>query len=135
LAKSVIQGLAIFAASFGTYLYYNYLYPDHAVLSRTMGLTIILLSNLFLVQVNSSNYQFAFQSFLKLIKDKVMWMVNIATILGLIIMLYTPLNGFLKLAPLNANEMMFAIFMAFIAVFWYELVKVGKHLRKFSKRR
>jgi Ca2+-transporting ATPase len=135
LAKSVIQGLVIFAASFGTYLYYNYLFPDNAMLARTMGLTIILLSNLFLVQVNSSNYQFAYQSFLKLIKDRVMWIVNLATILGLMIMLYSPISGFLKLAPLNVNEMMFAIFMAVIAVFWYELVKVGKHLKRNKKRK
>ena len=135
LAKSVIQGLMIFAASFNTYLYYNYLFPDNAILARTMGLTIILLSNLFLVQVNSSNYQFAYQSFMKLIKDKIMWIVNLATLLGLIIILYSPLNGFLKLAPLDARQMIFAIFMAFIAVFWYELVKVGKHLKRLTKRK
>ena len=130
LTKSVIQGLVIFAASFGTYLYFNYLYPNSANVARTMGLSIILLANLLLVQVNSSNYLFAFQSFMQLIKDKVMWMVNLATIAGLIIIVYSPLNVFLKLAPLSPRQLSFAIFMAFIAVFWYELVKVYKHLKK-----
>ncbi|MGB7595404.1 MAG: cation-translocating P-type ATPase, partial [Erysipelotrichaceae bacterium] len=100
LTKSVIQGLAIFTASFGTYLYYNYLNPDAANVARTMGLSIILMANLFLVQVNSSNYEYAYQSFLKLAKDKIMWIINFITIGGLLVIVYSPLNSFLKLAPL-----------------------------------
>jgi P-type Ca2+ transporter type 2C len=129
LAKSVVQGLVIFTASFGTYLYYNYLNPDSANVARTMGLSIILLANLFLVQVNSSNYEYAYQSFLKLLKDKVMWIVNCVTIGGLLVIVYSPLSGFLKLAPLDPQAFLLAVILAFISVFWYELIKVGKHLK------
>jgi len=54
--------------------------PENAQLARTMGLCIIMIANLFLVQVNSSNYDNAFKSMKYLIKDKVMWAVIIGTI-------------------------------------------------------
>ncbi|NLH01939.1 MAG: HAD-IC family P-type ATPase, partial [Clostridiales bacterium] len=46
LAKSVLQGLIIFAASFGTY-FYMMSANRNASLARSMGLSIIILSNLF----------------------------------------------------------------------------------------
>ena len=129
LGKSILQGLTIFGASFA--MYYSYLnqYPDNAALARTMGLSIILLANVLLVQVNSSNTQFVYQTFRKQIKDIVMWMVIVGTIAGLIIMIYTPLNGFLKLAPLSASQMLLAIGISCASVLWYELVKAGRTFR------
>lgn len=124
LLKSVLQGLVIFAASFGTYFSMLSQNPDNAPLARTMGLAIVMLANLFLVQVNSSDRDFAIQSFFRLIKDKVMWTVNIGTIAGLLLFLYTPLCGFLKLAPLSAGQFFSAVGIAAIAVLWYEVVKL-----------
>lgn len=97
LVKSIIQGLVLFVASFGTYYYYLDLGIE---LARSMGLAIIMISNLLLVQVNSSNSELAYKSIIKLRKDKVMWSVAIGTIVGLAIILYTPLSGFLGLVPL-----------------------------------
>jgi len=134
LAKSVIQGLAIFTASFGTYLYYNYLNPDAPNVARTMGLSIILMANLFLVQVNSSNYEYAYQSFMKLAKDKIMWIINFITIGGLLVIVYSPLNSFLKLAPLDPRAFLLAVILAFLSVFWYEWVKLGKHIKHRFKK-
>lgn len=129
LFKSVIQGFMIFGASFGTYLAFLNQYPDNAPLARTMGLSIILLANVFLVQVNSSNTEFAMKSFMRLIKDKVMWIVSLGTITGILIILYTPLRGFLKLAPLSLSQLMLAVGIAVVSVVWYELVKLVKHLK------
>lgn len=122
LAKSVIQGLVIFVASFG--LYYVFLGQGNPPLARTMGLVVIMLANLVLVQVNSSNTDFAFQSFKRLIKDKVMWSINVGTIVGIIVILYTPINGFLKLYPLTAEQLLTAIGVAILSVIWYEVVKL-----------
>lgn len=129
LLKSVLQGLAIFAASFGTYYVTLSQEPSNPQLARTMGLAIIIISNLLLVQVNSSDRDFAIQSVLRLAKDKVMWAVNIITILGLVVIIYTPLSGFLKLAPLNAGQLATVIGLAAAAVLWYEIVKLVKRLR------
>lgn len=124
LSKSVMQGLVIFGASFATYYHFINMYPENAPLARTMGLSIIFLSNVLLVQVNSSNTEFAFRTFIRQIKDKVMWGVIIGTLAGLLIMLYTPLSGFLKLAPLSSEQLLLSAGISCIAVLWYELVKL-----------
>lgn len=128
LFKSVIQGLVIFAASFGAYYAMLGGNPENAPAARAMGLAIIMLSNLFLVQVNSSDHDFALQSVKRLAKDTVMWAVNLGTLAMLGIILYSPLNAFLKLAPLSTPLFFSAVGIAAVAVFWYEIVKLAKKL-------
>ncbi len=130
LTKSVLQGLVIFAASFGTYFYMLAGNPENAPVARAMGLAIIMLSNLFLVQVNSSEHDFALQSIKKLSCDKVMWAVNIFTLAGLCAILYTPINAFLKLTPLSASQIFTCLGIAAASVLWYELVKLVNKLRR-----
>jgi len=129
LLKSIIQGLTVFAASFGIYFTALAGNPTNAPAARAMGLVVIMLSNLFLVQVNSSDRDFAFQSITRLVKDGVMWAANIGTLLMLVIILYTPLSHFLKLAPLTAGQFLVSLGMAAAAVLWYEIVKLINHLR------
>ena len=124
LTKSLLQGFAIFAASFTTYYIMLSKNADNASVARSMGLAIIMISNLLLVQVNSSDHDFAVQSFMRLIKDKVMWIVNIVSILGLFIILYSPLNRYLKLAPLTWIQLISVVGIAAVAVMWYEVVKL-----------
>lgn len=130
LFKSVVQGLVIFVASFGTYYTILNQSPNNAPLARTMGVTIILLANVLLVQVNSSNSEFAVKSFIKLINDKVMWAISLGTILGVLLILYTPLCDFLKLSPLSLNQFITVLSIAVASVFWYEIVKLVKYIKK-----
>jgi Ca2+-transporting ATPase len=133
LSKSILQGFVVFGASFGTYFLFLNQNPDNAPLARAMGLTIILLANVLLVHVNSSNSDFAAKSFVKLLKDKVMRAVSLGTIAGLIIILYTPLSSFLKLTPLSLKQFILATLIAVTSVVWYELVKVVKYIKKIKK--
>lgn len=130
LTKSILQGLVIFVASFGLYYFTLQQNPENAALARTMGLAVIMLANLFLVQVNSSNTDFAIQSMKYLIKDKVMWTVNIGTIGGLFILLYTPMNNILKLSPLGIGEILIVLSMAAASVLWYEVVKLVNKIQR-----
>ncbi len=129
LIKSVIQGIAIFTASFG--IYYVCLGNDagNSEVARTMGLLTIFISNIILVQVNSSDTDFAYRSFIVNIKDHVMWMVNIGTILGILLIIYTPISRFLKLTALSIQQLMVVIIVSTIAVMWYEIIKVFKKIR------
>lgn len=129
LSKSITQGLVIFAGSFGTYYYMLSQAPDNGALARTMGLAVIMVANLFLVQVNSSDKDFAFISFRRLIKDKVMWAVNVGTIGGLFLIVYSPLNDVLKLAPLSLIQFVSVIGIAAISVVWFEIFKIKKGSR------
>ncbi|QAT50436.1 cation-translocating P-type ATPase [Caproiciproducens sp. NJN-50] len=131
LIKSLLQGFAVFAASFGTYFSVLQMDPqNNAPVARAMGLTVIFLSNLLLVLVNSSHTDFAFRSLARLVKDKVMWAIFAGTILGLLLILYTPLAGFLKLAPLNGPEFLTVMGISAVAVLWFELVKLGRCLKR-----
>ena len=82
-----------------------------------------------MVQVNSSDSDFTIKSFARLIKDKVMWAVSLGTVAGLLVILYTTLAGFLKLAPLSLYQLMLAVTIAIASVIWYELVKLVKYLK------
>lgn len=129
LFKSLMQGFTIFGGAFATYLAFLNQYPQNAPLARTMALSIILLSNVLLVQVNSSDTMFAIKSIVRLIKDGVMWAVSIGTLVGLFLMLYTPLSEFLRLAPLSAKQFLMAVAIAFVSVAWVELIKLIKYMR------
>ncbi|MFR9240576.1 MAG: cation-translocating P-type ATPase [Clostridium baratii] len=126
LIKSIIQGIVMFLASFGAYYIYYKFNDGDINIARTIGLSIIIISNILLVYVNSSNTELAYQSFKILIKDKVMWAVNGGTVIGLLLIMYTPIAGFLKLAPLGIKELIIVISISIVAVMWYEIVKILK---------
>ena len=129
LAKSILQGLTVFAASFGTYFVFLRNSPDNAPLARTMGLVIVILANLLIVQVNSSNYDYVFQSIIRLARDKFMWASSFVTIAGVLLILYTPVCSFLKLAPLSAGQFLLVVIIASASVLWYEAVKLFNHIK------
>jgi len=130
--KSVLQGLTIFATSFGSYYFVLSQNPGNANAARSMGVGVIMIANLFLVQCNSSDVDSIFASVKRLIKDKVMWIVSIATLTALLLFLYTPLSGFLKLAPLTAGQLLMMFGLAAASVLWYEIIKWVKRLKKLS---
>ncbi|MGL5205906.1 MAG: cation-translocating P-type ATPase, partial [Acidaminococcaceae bacterium] len=126
LTKSLFQGFAIFAAAFGTYLTFLEQFPENAALARTMGLTIMFISNILLVHVNSSESEFAIRSILRLRRDKVVAAVNISIIFGLLLMIYTPVAEVMKLAQLSFQQLILAVGIACAAVLWYEVIKIIK---------
>ncbi len=123
LLKSVLQGLAIFVGSFGVY-YFMLKSGTSPEVSRSMGLVTIIISNLLLVYVNSSKIDFAFQTFQKLIKDRVMWLITFLSLAGITVILYTPLHTFLKLSPLSGSQVILVFCIAFVSVMWYEIIKL-----------
>ncbi len=135
LIKSVLQGLLIFAASFGAYYVTLMQNLQNAPLARSMGIAILLLANLFLVQVNSSDHEAVTTTFKRLMHDKVMWTANIITVAVLIVALYTPLGGFLRLAPITIQQIGLVIALAVVSVFWVEILKWSKRRRGAKRKR
>ena len=133
LLKSVLQGLAVFAAAFGAY--YFTLAPDfsNAATARSMGLAVLMLANLFLVHAGSSDTDSILFSLRRLAKDGVMWAVTLATLAGLLAILYTPLHRFLLLAPLSPVQFGIAAALAAGSVLWMEGVKWVKRRHKQKK--
>jgi Ca2+-transporting ATPase len=131
LLKSVTQGIILFASSFLTY-YYLLIETNNAQLARTMALLIIMIGNIFLVQVNSSSYDYAFESIEKLFKDKLLLLINAILWLAILLIVYSPLNKVLKLQALTIEEFSLVITISFVSIFWYELVKLFNRLKKES---
>ena len=130
LLKSVLQGIVMFATSFAAYFVTLNGNVANAPVARSMGLGIIIIANIVLVQVNSSDRDFAFHSIKRLAKDWVMWAVDAGSIALLLVILYTPVSSFLKLAPLTEMQLLAVFGLATASVLWYEVVKLVKKLGK-----
>lgn len=125
LFKSILQGLIIFLSSFITY-YLLLNNTGNAALARTMGLLIIVISNIFLVQEISSNYDYMITTFFKLIKDKVLIFITFAIIIVFMTIIYSPLNEIFKLHFLTFTQLLLVIIISFISVVWYDFIKLLK---------
>ncbi len=126
LSKSIAQGLIIFIAAFGMYYYMLQQNSDNAAVARTMGLITLMVANMFLVLVNSSEYDSFNYSIRLLIQDKVMWVIYGITISGVLLIVYSPLNYYLRLAPLSMLQLSLVVGVAALSVLWYELIKMMK---------
>lgn len=136
LCKSVLQGLVMFAVSFGAYYYVLTQTGWGIENARAMGLVIIMFANIFLVQVISSNEDYAITALKKISKDKVMWIVDILSLMIIAIILYTPLASFLKLAPLSFANFLLALLLGFASVMWFEIIKlIKKRNKKISSKK
>lgn len=122
LWKSILQGFFMFLTSFITY-YCILEYKNDPILARSMGISIIILANIFLVLVNCSDYDSLFTSTNKLLKDKVMQIAIFAIIFLITIALYSPVHTFLKLTPLSFWQLLFVFTMSFVSISWYEIIK------------
>ena len=122
IIKSLIQGLVIFFVSFMSY--YILLNSNVTIeVARSMGYGILILANVFLVFENASDNEHIFHTIKKLKKEKAVWIVNGITVIHLILLLYTPLAGLLKLTALSFGEFIVMAILSMLAVFWYEIVK------------
>ncbi|UOO37029.1 cation-translocating P-type ATPase [Oscillospiraceae bacterium CM] len=130
LLKSIIQGLVILAASFGAFYMTLLSAPGKAAEARAIGLVVLMLANLFLVFVNSSECDHFLASARRMAGDKIVWASQLGVLLMIAVILYTPLNTLLKLAPLSPRSLLLALALAAMSVLWYEIVKLLKRRRK-----
>lgn len=124
MTKSILQGLTIFAASFGSYVYLLSSPNWNEMSARSFALVVLMTANLFLVYVNQSEKTFAIDAIFNH-KDKVMMYVNAGIILTLGLILYLPVGNLIaKTAPLSIMQLIAAIVVAAISTFWWEIVKI-----------
>lgn len=121
VVKSLLQGFVIFAASFDIYLIE--LTAGHPQVARTLGVLTLLFSYLLLVWVNSSVIDSILVSGKKLAQDKGMWISSGCVLLGMILVVYTPLHTVFHLAPIPFASWARCFFLSVLSVIWYEGVK------------
>ncbi|MCL2869864.1 cation-translocating P-type ATPase [Candidatus Saccharibacteria bacterium] len=130
LIKSIVQGLTVFAATFAIYCYV--LNTSGAVLARTMGFATIVIANIFLVLVNSSEVNSLVKSLQILAKDKILRLILLIMLVAFVIVIYTPLSNVLRFTALNASHLIVVVLAAFIATAWYEIIKFYKRKKLLS---
>lgn len=130
IAKALLQGAAIFIFAFGAYAL---LFESRGEANaRTFFLSIIIISNLFLAYVNSSNTESAFRRREKF--DPVPWIINLAVLSVLAaITLVEPFAKAAKVESLSPFEVLACITAAACAVFWWEFVKLARKKRTVSE--
>lgn len=123
LLKSAVQGIAIFISSFGSYYGFLLRNPDSPDTARTIGLSILILSNLLLIPVNTSEKESALKALWQFRKEKGIVFVLLTTFCLLVLIIYSPLHKVLKLNQLSMAQFLYTVIAAFFFVFWYEIVK------------
>jgi Ca2+-transporting ATPase len=124
LSTSIIQGLMITVGALFIYQYGIYLALDEAT-TRTMVFVVLVTANIFLTLVNRSFYYSIFTTLLY--KNNLVGIIIFITIIITGLLLYVKtLNTFFGFDYLNVSHLSASIGVGFIAVIWYELVKLYK---------
>ncbi len=124
LSTSIIQGLVI---TLGTLFVYQYcLYTNcNEALTRTMVFTCLVTANIFLTLSNRSFYYSIFTTIQY--KNNLIPIIISITVFITALLLYVPtLTVFFNFEPLNRSQLIFSVFVGFMAVIWYEIVKIWK---------
>lgn len=126
LTTSIIQGLAITAATLFVYQYSVYQGFNEAH-TRTMVFTVLIAANIFLTLMNRSFYYSIFTT-LRYKNNMILVIIGITiTITGLL--LYIPTFAkFFEFDSLTISQLFTCIGIGFVSVIWYELVKIGTRM-------
>jgi len=121
LGTSLIQGLAI---TLGTLFVYQYsiMHGANEAHTRTLVFTVLILSNVFLTLENRSFYYSIFKT-IQYKNNLVFLIISITLVLSALLIYWPALNGFFEFEPLSLKELMLAIGISFIVVFWFEIAK------------
>lgn len=128
LITSIIQGLVITAGTLFAYQYALYLGMNEAH-TRTMVFTVLITANIFLTLVNRSFYYSIFTT-LGYKNNMVLYIIGITVAITGLLLYVTPLTNFFAFEKLTVKELVTAVGIGFVAVIWYEFVKIFKRKRR-----
>ncbi|MDD3995926.1 MAG: cation-translocating P-type ATPase C-terminal domain-containing protein [Bacilli bacterium] len=119
----IIQGLIISISFIGSYIYMiKNGYSQE--LALTFSISTLILSNLFIVFVNSSK-DLSINNFISTLKDKVILRVVLGIVLLLFIIIYVPFfQKIVGTTPLSIYQLLLTIIVAVISTIWYDLIKI-----------
>ena len=128
LSISIIQGVII---TVGTLFVYQFAVANNynEALTRTMVFTVLITANIFLTLINRSFY-YSILTTLKYKNDMVLFIVFMTIALVGIILYVDPLTAFFEFETLNLTQLLISISIGFIAVIWFEVVKIIKRVNK-----
>lgn len=128
LSTSILQGFMITVGTLFVYQYTVYLGFNEAI-TRTMVFLVLVSANVFLTLVNRSFYYSIFTT-LRYKNNLVPIIIGITIFITALLLYVPPLTKFFAFEQLNFTQLLTAIGVGFVSVFWYELVKLWKRNRK-----
>ena len=133
IVKIIFQGLIIFLSAFSSYVTIFSKFGDEA-LARSFSISILILSNILLIYINSSDTQSMFYVMKTFVKDKIILTIIcfILAMLGLILY-FEPMRIVFKTSQLNLWQLITVIMISIISVIWYEVVKTWNHSKEIKK--
>lgn len=130
-----IQGSVIFLSTFFSYVTIIKNTGDES-LARTFSLSILILSNLILIYVNSSDTKSMLYVIKEFSKDKIIWLIMSVILFFLISLIYIgPISSIFKTTSLKFFQLILVITISIISVIWFEAIKIlflNKRERKFE---
>ncbi|EPR69869.1 cation-translocating P-type ATPase [Cyclobacterium qasimii] len=123
LTTSTLQGLVITAGTLFIYQcsVYQGLGEAH---TRTMVFIVLITANVFLTLVNRSFYYSIFTT-LRYKNNLILLIISITVTLTALLLFVSPLTAFFQFAQVDAFQLLISIATGFIAVIWYEFVKIN----------
>ncbi len=126
--KCVLQGIAIFAAAFVSYVYLLKTGADQSF-AASFAFTTLVFANVFAVYVLQSD-ESALKNFLSDFRDKVIVLINTIIIIILLLFTYVPfLNRLIGGAPLSFGQLLLTIAIAIVATLIFDLPKLRRFRR------
>lgn len=128
VTKCVLQGIAIFAAAFVSYVYLLKTGADQSF-AASFAFTTLVFANVFAVYVLQSD-ESALKNFLSDFRDKVIVLINTIIIIILLLFTYVPfLNRLIGGAPLSFGQLLLTIAIAIVATLIFDLPKLRRFRR------
>jgi Ca2+-transporting ATPase len=127
LTTSIIQGLAITAGALIAYQYSVSQSFDEAH-TRTIVFTVLIAANIFLTLVNRSFYYSIFTT-LRYKNPLILLIIGITIAITGLLLYVPPLTAFFEFDRLDAQQLLSSVAIGFLAVMWYESVKIGTRLK------
>lgn len=122
-SKCLLQGTAIFLVTFLSYVYLIKTGASQA-LASTFAFTTLVFANILVVYVLQSS-RLALYNFITSLKDKVTVIINLVIVIIFLALIYVPIfNRFIGATPLNLPQLLFAIGLAALATFIFDLNKL-----------
>ncbi|TAD81544.1 MAG: cation-translocating P-type ATPase [Bacteroidetes bacterium] len=131
LSTSIVQGLAITA---GTLFIYQYAVANgyNEALTRTMTFTTLITANVFLTLINRSLY-YSILSTLRYKNHMVLLIILITVALVALMLFVHPFTVFFEFETPNPAQLLMATGVGFVAVIWFEMVKLIKRAKGWNK--
>ncbi|MCC6185893.1 MAG: cation-translocating P-type ATPase, partial [Chitinophagaceae bacterium] len=127
LSISIVQGLFITAGTLFVYQF-SVINGNDEALTRTMTFTVLITANIFLTLVNRSFYYSVLTTLAY--KNKMVLLIIFITIaiVGLILSV-KPWTSFFEFEIMNWMQLLTCIFIGFVSVIWFEIVKFIKRAK------